>query len=141
MIEVLKNIFDFKNIYREFNEMKGFFPKVFMILWLIFFYGLIFFAVYSFFILMPSLYLNTEYTAFVRYFGLFGFLTAVGFLILEPFGKFAEFLVRKGLIREKVANWVVKLPLIPAFLLAGLFMLFLITFFFNGGSIGWLDIY
>tara|TARA_R110002124_G_scaffold287186_1_gene471084 strand:- start:118 stop:543 length:426 start_codon:yes stop_codon:yes gene_type:complete len=131
----IKNIFNLTRWYSQFQECQGIVRKTFFIIWFILFYAIILYVFYIFFILSPNAYFNSE-NIVLRTIGLLTFSTGLSGLLFDPFAKLIGKLVEKGIIGDNIADWLIKIPLIPIYIYSILFVLFLINMFLNGGLNG-----
>lgn len=130
----IKRIFNLKVWYNEFKECKGIVLKTLFILWFIVYYTIISTVFYIIFIQSP-LNFNSEHTV-LKTISILTFSSVLGLILNEPFTKLIDKLVEKGRIGVKIADWLKKIPIIPLYIYATLFVLFIITLFINGGLTG-----
>ena len=108
--------------------------KTLFILWFIVYYTIISTVFYIIFIQSP-LNFNSEHTV-LKTISILTFSSVLGLILNEPFAKLIDKLVEKDRIGVKIADWLKKIPIIPLYIYATLFVLFIITLFINGGLTG-----
>ena len=134
MNKYIKEIFNLKGWYNEFKECEGILMKMFFTIWFIIYYTLISLAFYIFFILSP-LNFNSE-NIVLKTISILTFSTGLGGISYEPFAKLIDKLVKNRTIGFKIGDWLKNIPLIPMYVYAILFVLYLITILISGGFAG-----